>query len=87
MFEEAMRILASLVLLAGLCTTSPALAQTTNAPFGDVAHHVVWVDGGNFNYVTARSDEPVVCRAGKSNERSNCRANIAVGCDGPTAAI
>jgi hypothetical protein len=31
--------IASLVLLAGLCTASPAFAQTTDAPFGDLARH------------------------------------------------
>ena len=50
-----MRALASLVLLAGLCTASPVLPQTAPAPFGEVAHHVVRVDGLRFHYVTAGS--------------------------------
>ena len=55
-----MRPFASLVLLATLCAASPALPQTAQAPFGDVAHHVVRVDGLRFHYVTAGSGEPVV---------------------------
>ena len=55
-----MRAFASLALLAGLCAASPALAQTPSATFGDVAHHVVQVDGLRFHYVTAGSGEPVV---------------------------
>jgi pimeloyl-ACP methyl ester carboxylesterase len=55
-----MRAFASLVLLAALCTASPALPQTALAPFGEVAHHVVRVDGVRFHYVTAGSGEPVV---------------------------
>jgi pimeloyl-ACP methyl ester carboxylesterase len=51
---------ASLVLLAALCTASPALAQTAQSSFGDIAHHVVRVDGLRFHYVTAGSGEPVV---------------------------
>jgi pimeloyl-ACP methyl ester carboxylesterase len=55
-----MRASASLVLLGALCATSPALPQTAQAPFGDVAHHVVRVDGLRFHYVTAGTGEPVV---------------------------
>jgi pimeloyl-ACP methyl ester carboxylesterase len=52
----------ALALTAALAvaSASPALSQTTNAPFGDVAHHVVRVDGVRFHYVTAGSGEPVV---------------------------
>ena len=59
-----MRAFASLVLLAGLCTANPALPQTAPAPFGEVAHHVVRVDGLRFHYVTAGSGEPVVLLPG-----------------------
>jgi pimeloyl-ACP methyl ester carboxylesterase len=59
-----MRAFASLVLLAGLCTASPAFPQTTQTPFGEVAHHVVRVDGVRFHYVTAGSGEPVVLLPG-----------------------
>jgi len=38
---------------------SPQTAAAT-APFGEVAHHVVRVDGVRFHYVTAGSGEPVV---------------------------
>jgi pimeloyl-ACP methyl ester carboxylesterase len=55
-----MRPFASLVLLAALCAASPAWPQTAQAPFGDVAHHVVRVDGLRFHYVTAGSGEAVV---------------------------
>jgi len=55
-----MRAFALLVLLGALCTASPALPQTADAPFGDVAHHVVRVNGTRFHYVTAGSGEPVV---------------------------
>ena len=55
-----MRAFASLVLLAALCTASPALPQTAQAPFGEVAHHMVRLDGLRFHYVTAGSGEPVV---------------------------
>jgi pimeloyl-ACP methyl ester carboxylesterase len=55
-----MRPFASLVLLATLCAASPAWPQTAQAPFGDVAHHVVRVDGLRFHYVTAGSGQPVV---------------------------
>jgi hypothetical protein len=37
------------VLLVALCTASPALSQTSPTPFGDVAHHVVRVDGIRFS--------------------------------------
>jgi pimeloyl-ACP methyl ester carboxylesterase len=47
MFEQPLRVLAALIVLAG-------------GPFGDVAHHTVRVDGVNFHYVTAGSGEPVV---------------------------
>lgn len=53
-----MRAFASLILLAGLCTASPAFPQTAQAPFGEVAHHVVRVEGLRFHYVTAGSGEP-----------------------------
>jgi len=46
--------------LTGSSTASPAFAQTADAPFGDVAHHVVRVDGVNFHYVTAGSGKPAV---------------------------
>ncbi|NIX77334.1 alpha/beta fold hydrolase [Microvirga terricola] len=59
-----MRAFASPVVLAALCTTSPALPQTAQTPFGDVAHHVVRVDGLRFHYVTAGSGEPVVLLPG-----------------------
>jgi pimeloyl-ACP methyl ester carboxylesterase len=60
-----MRVVASLLLLATLCTASPALPQTAPAPFGpapfgEVTHHVVRVDGLRIHYVTAGSGEPVV---------------------------
>src|SRR5262249_29693095 len=55
-----MRAFASLVLLTALCLARPALAQTAPAPFGDVAHHVVRVDGLRDHYVTAGAGEPVV---------------------------
>src|ERR1700730_12076724 len=55
-----MRVVASLVLLATLCTASPAFPQTAPAPFGEVAHHVVRVDGLRIHYVTAGSGVPVV---------------------------
>jgi pimeloyl-ACP methyl ester carboxylesterase len=55
-----MRAFASLVVLAALCAASPALPQTAQAPFGEVAHHVVRVDGLRFHYVTAGTGEPVV---------------------------
>jgi pimeloyl-ACP methyl ester carboxylesterase len=55
-----MRPFASLVLLGTLCAASPAWPQTAQAPFGDVAHHVVRVDGLRFHYVTAGSGQPVV---------------------------
>lgn len=50
----------ALVLMAALCAASPASAQTSPAPFGDVAHHVVRVDGIRFHYVVAGTGEPVV---------------------------
>lgn len=59
-----MRAFASLVLLAGLSAASPALPQTAPAPFGEVAHHAVRVDGLRFHYVTAGSGEPVVLLPG-----------------------
>jgi hypothetical protein len=37
-----MRAFASLVLLAALCTASPALPQTAHAPFGEVATSGGW---------------------------------------------
>jgi pimeloyl-ACP methyl ester carboxylesterase len=55
-----MRAFAWLGLLAGLCTSTPALAHPATAPFGDVAHHMVRVNGVRFHYVTAGSGEPVV---------------------------
>lgn len=55
-----MRAFASLILLAGLCTASPAFPQTAQAPFGEVAHHMVRVEGLRFHYVTAGSGEPRV---------------------------
>jgi pimeloyl-ACP methyl ester carboxylesterase len=55
-----MRAFASLVLLAAICAARPALAQTAQAPFGEVAHHVVRVDGLRFHYVTAGSGELVL---------------------------
>jgi pimeloyl-ACP methyl ester carboxylesterase/quercetin dioxygenase-like cupin family protein len=59
-----MRAIASLVLLAALCVASPALSQTAQGPFGDVAHHGVRVDGIRFHYVTAGAGEPVVLLPG-----------------------
>jgi pimeloyl-ACP methyl ester carboxylesterase len=59
-----MRAVVLLVLLAAVCSASPALPQTAQAPFGDVAHHVVRVDGVRFHYVTAGSGEPVVLLPG-----------------------
>ena len=59
-----MRAFASLVLVATVYPASPAFTQTANAPFGDVAHHVVRVDGVRFHYVTAGSGEPVVLLPG-----------------------
>jgi pimeloyl-ACP methyl ester carboxylesterase len=53
-----MRALASLALLAGLCTAGPAFPQ--QAPIGEIAHHVVRVDAVRFHYVTAGAGEPVV---------------------------
>jgi pimeloyl-ACP methyl ester carboxylesterase len=52
----------ALALIAALAVASatPVLSQTTNAPFGDVAHHVIRVDGVRFHYVTAGSGAPVV---------------------------
>jgi hypothetical protein len=38
------KALALIVALVG-ASASPVLSQTTNAPFGEVAHHVVRVDG------------------------------------------
>jgi pimeloyl-ACP methyl ester carboxylesterase len=55
-----MRFIASLALAAGLCAAVPAFAQTTQSPFGEVAHHVVSVNGVRFHYVTEGSGEPVV---------------------------
>src|SRR3984893_4402807 len=59
-----MRAVASLLLPAALCVASPASAQTAQAPFGDVAHHVARVDGMRFHYVVAGSGEPVVLLPG-----------------------
>jgi pimeloyl-ACP methyl ester carboxylesterase len=59
-----MRAVPSLVVLATLCAASPALPQSAAAPFGDVAHHVVRVDGLRFHYVIAGSGEPVVLLPG-----------------------
>jgi pimeloyl-ACP methyl ester carboxylesterase len=59
-----MNRLASLALLGVVCIASPALAQTAAAPFGDVTHHVVRVDGLRFHYVTAGAGEPVVLLPG-----------------------
>lgn len=59
-----MRAFASLALLAGLFAASPAFPQAAPSPFGDVAHHMVRVDGVRFHYVTAGSGEPVVLLPG-----------------------
>src|ERR1700687_5316009 len=59
-----MRAFASLGLLAALCTASPALSQTAQVPCGEVAHHVVRVDGIRFHYVTAGFGEPVALPPG-----------------------
>jgi pimeloyl-ACP methyl ester carboxylesterase len=59
-----MRAFAPAILLAGLCTASPALPQSAQQPFGDVSHHVVRVNGVRFHYVTAGSGEPVVLLPG-----------------------
>src|SRR4051794_29057063 len=53
-----------LVLMAALCTASSASPQTAPAPFGEVAHHVVRVDGLRFHYVIAGLGEPVVLLPG-----------------------
>src|SRR5262249_60684638 len=58
------RALASGIVLSIVVFATPALPQTTNAPFGDVAHHVVRLDGVRFHYVTAGSGEPVVLLPG-----------------------
>jgi pimeloyl-ACP methyl ester carboxylesterase len=51
----------ALVAIFAVTSVSPALSQSTDAPFGDVTHHVVRVDGvRRFHYVTAGSGEPVV---------------------------
>nr|WP_294528309.1 alpha/beta hydrolase [uncultured Rhodopila sp.] len=55
-----MRAIASLALLATLCTASAAFPQQTS----EVAHHVVRVDGVRFHYVTAGSGEPIVLLPG-----------------------
>ena len=59
-----MRAFASHVLLTALCVASPAMSQSAQTPFGEVAHHVVRVDGTRFHYVTAGSGEPVVLLPG-----------------------
>ena len=59
-----MRAVASLLLPAALCVASPALSQSAQAPFGEVAHHVARVDGMRFHYVVAGSGEPVVLLPG-----------------------
>ena len=55
-----MRVVAWLVLLLTVCGASPAWPQTAAGPFGEVAHHVVRIDGLRVHYVTAGSGEPVV---------------------------
>jgi hypothetical protein len=45
-----MRVVAWLVLVLTLCSASPAWSQTTAGPFGEVAHHVVRVDGLRVHY-------------------------------------
>ena len=45
-------------------SAAPAAQPATNAPFGDVAHHVIRVNGVRFHYVTAGSGEPVVLLPG-----------------------
>lgn len=59
-----MRAIGSLVLLAALCAKSPVLAQTAQAPFGDVDRHVVRIDGVRFHYVGPGSGDPVVLLPG-----------------------
>lgn len=59
-----MRVFVSLVVMAALSAASPAVTQTAQAPFGDVDHHVVRVDGIRLHYVTAGSGEPVVLLPG-----------------------
>jgi len=59
-----MRAFASLALLAAVCIASPAVSQTAPAPFGEVDHHVVRVNGIRFHYVTAGSGEPVLLLPG-----------------------
>ena len=55
-----MRAFAPLVVLAALCAAGAAWPQTAQAPFGEVAHHVVRVDGLRFHYAAAGSGEAVV---------------------------
>src|SRR5690242_14460729 len=50
--------------VAAFCIATLAMTQTAPSPFGDVAHHVVRVDGLRFHYVTAGSGEPVVLLPG-----------------------
>jgi pimeloyl-ACP methyl ester carboxylesterase len=59
-----MRPFAWPVLLASVCIATPALTQTAPSPFGEVAHHVVRLDGIRFHYVTAGSGEPVLLLPG-----------------------
>jgi hypothetical protein len=49
-----------IIALIAPCSASPVFSQATQAPFGEVAHHVVRVDGIRLHYVTAGSGEPVV---------------------------
>src|SRR5262245_4329922 len=47
------------VIIAAVLAVSDSRA-IADAPFGDVTHHVVRMDGLRFHYVTAGSGEPVV---------------------------
>jgi len=48
--EWPMRVVAWLVLLLTVCGASPAWPQTAAGPFGEVAHHVVRIDGLRVHY-------------------------------------
>jgi hypothetical protein len=59
-----MRAFAPLVLVVLLFTASPAVPQTAQAPFDEIAHHVAGVDGLRSHYVTPGSGEPVILLPG-----------------------
>src|SRR6185503_10765622 len=58
--EWPMRVVAWLVLLLTVCGASPAWPQTAAGPFGEVAHHVVRIDGLRVHYGDRGLGEPVV---------------------------